>query len=285
TQQVIKSKLDTKHRLDPQQLDQLLHQLKAEGETIMAVVACSCATPVGAFDPLEEIAAVCQEHQVWLHVDAAHGGAAIFSKQHRHLLKGIEKADSVICDAHKMMFVPALCAFVFYRNKDHRFETFQQSAPYLFDPSAPGMAEIDSGLRTIECTKRAVALGLWGLWSLLGEQIFADMVDVTFELGQILHQKLSSAPDFVPLHQPECNIVAFRHIPEPLRAASKAELGSFQREIRRRLIESGRFYIVQTEFEGYAALRVAIMNPTTTPEDLDQLLETLRELGTELLSE
>ena len=66
----------------------------------------------------------------------------------------------------------------------HRFEAFRQDAPYLFDPAAPGIAEFDSGLRTIECTKRAAAFGLWGLWSLLGPQLFADLVDTTFAMGR-----------------------------------------------------------------------------------------------------
>ena len=179
----------------------------------MAVVACACATPIGAFDPLEDVAAVCRRHGVWLHVDAAHGGAALLSDRHRHLVAGLEQADSVVWDAHKMLFVPALCAFVFYRDRAHVFEAFRQDAPYLFDPAAPGLADYDSGLRTVECTKRAAAFGLWGVWSLFGPQLFADMVDVTFALGRTLYEKLSAADDFVPLHEPQCNIVVFRHVP------------------------------------------------------------------------
>ena len=113
------------------------------------MVACACATPTGAFDPLNDIADVCAEHGVWLHVDAAHGGAAVLSDRHRHLVAGLERADSVVWDAHKMLFVPGLCAFVLYRDKAHRFEAFQQDAPYLFDPTAPGLAEYDSGMKTV----------------------------------------------------------------------------------------------------------------------------------------
>jgi L-2,4-diaminobutyrate decarboxylase len=216
---------------------------------------------------------------VWLHVDAAHGGAAAFSAKYRHLVDGLARADSFICDAHKMLFVPALCAFVFYKNPAHRFETFQQDAPYLFDPSAPGMAEYDSGLMTIECTKRAAAYGLWGLWSLFGPQLFEDMVDVTFDLGRVFYEKLRAAPDFVPLHEPECNIVAFRYVPEPLRDADPATVGRFNREIRRRLIESGEFYIVQTNLDGAGALRVTIINPLTTEVHLEGLMEAIRRTG------
>ena len=92
--------------------------------------------------------------------------APCFSPRHRHRIRGLHRADSVVWDAHKMLFVPALCAFVFYRDRSHRFETFRQDAPYLFDPSAPGLADFDSGLLTVECTKRAAVYGLWGIWSL-----------------------------------------------------------------------------------------------------------------------
>ncbi len=283
TKQVLRATLDKRRKLDPQKLDEQLTELISRGHRVVAVSACACATPIGAFDPLRDVAAVCRKHGVWMHVDAAHGGAALFSRRYRHLLDGVDQADSVVWDAHKMMFMPALCAFVLYRDKRHRFETFRQEAPYLFDPSAPGMAEYDSGMLTLECTKRAAAYGLWGTWSLFGQQVFEDLVDVTFDLGRGFYEKLLVAEDFVPLHEPECNIVAFRHVPAALKSAPPEMLGAFQRDLRRRLIESGRFYIVQTNHGGVGALRVTIINPLTTTDDLDELLVTLREVGAELL--
>ena len=182
-----------------------------------------------------------------------------------------------------MMFVPALCAFVFYRNREHRFETFRQNAPYLFDPSAPGMAEYDSGLKTIECTKRAAAFGLWGVWSMFGRQLFADMVDVTFDLGRVFYEKLCEADDFEALHEPECNIVMFRYTPESLRDFTKEQIGDFQLEIRRQIIQSGEFYIVQNKSEGIGAVRVTIINPLTEASHLDALMETIRETGRRII--
>jgi L-2,4-diaminobutyrate decarboxylase len=199
------------------------------------------------------------------------------------LVSGLHRADSLIWDAHKMLFVPGLCALVFYRNPNHRFETFRQDAPYLFDPAAPGLAEFDSGLRTVECTKRAAAFGLWGVWSMFGPQLFADLVDVTFDMGRVLYEKLHAAPDFQPLHEPQCNIVVFRHVPPSVQNLPPEQLGRFQLELRRRVIESGDFYIVSTTIDGVGALRVTIINPLTTPDDLDQLLNDLRTRGAELL--
>ena len=279
TGNVVRVGLDPRRRMDPGRLDDTLRGLRAANRPIVAVVACACSTPVGAFDLLGEVADVCRRYGVWLHVDAAHGGAACLSPRHRHLVAGLDRADSVVWDAHKMLFVPALCAFVFYRDRAHAFEAFRQDAPYLFDPAAPGLAEFDSALRTVECTKRAAAFGLWGLWSLFGPQLFADMVDVTFDMGQVFYEKLAAASDFTPVHQPQSNIVVFRHVPDRLRNAPPEVLGPFQFDLRRRIIESGEFYIVSTKIDGVGALRVTIINPLTTPDHLDRLLSAIREAG------
>lgn len=284
TEQVIRASLDDRRRIDAYLLREQLSQLLSTGHKVVAVVACACSTPIGAFDPLLEIADVCQELGIWLHVDAAHGGSACMSPQHRHLVAGLERADSVVWDAHKMLFVPALCAFVFLRDGKHRFDTFRQDAPYLFDPVAPGLGDYDSGLRTLECTKRAAAFGLWGSWAMFGPDLFGDLVDVTFEMGQEFHRLLQQEPDFEPLHVPECNIVVFRHVPPELRDVAPEKLGQFQLELRRRLIESGDFYIVSTKIDGVGALRVTIINPLTTTEHLETLLQSLRQHGKQLLA-
>jgi L-2,4-diaminobutyrate decarboxylase len=279
TNHIVKVGLDDRRRMRPGDLDAALAQLRNEGRAVIAVVAGCCATPIGAFDPLEEIVPICRKHGVWLHVDAAHGGAACFSDKHRHLLAGLHQADSVVFDAHKMMFMPALCAFVFYRNARHRFDAFRQDAPYLFDPTAPGLADYDVGLMTLECTKRAQAFGLWGVWSLFGPQLFSDLVDVTFDLGRKFYELLLTADDFVPLHEPQCNIVAFRYVPPRLKNLSPEQLGRFQHALRRTVIESGEFYLVPITLDGVGALRVTFMNPLTAVDDLRELLATLRRMG------
>jgi len=283
TDSIIKAPLDDQRRMDPAQLESILKRVMDEGRTVVAVVACAGATPTGAFDLLEAIADICERFGVWLHIDAAHGGGAAFSPAHRHLLRGAGRADSIICDAHKMLFTPALCAFVFYKNREHRFEAFRQTAPYLFDPSNPGAAEYDCGLMTIECTKRAAAYGLWGLWSLCGSSLFGDFVDVTFATTRELHEMLRAADDFEPLHEPQSNILVFRYIPAELKTADVETIGQFNRDVRRRLIHSGRYYITQTTLNGGGAMRCTVMNPLTGRQELEGLLAAIRELGKEML--
>ena len=282
TNQIVKASLDAHRRMDPNQLDETLRDLRSRGIPIIAVTAAACATPIGAFDSLVEIADVCRRHEVWLHVDAAHGGAAAFSPRHRHLVAGLELADSVVCDAHKMMFVPALCAMVFYKDRNHRFTAFQQEAPYLFDPAAPDLAQYDTGLVNLECTKRAAAFGLWGIWSLFGPQLFADLVDITFDLAQQFHAMLDAADEFEPLHEPECNIVAFRYLPRKLRGAPAEKIDAFQLQLRRTVIESGEYYLVPNRIDGRSVLRTTIINPLTTADDLRGLLDCLRRHGKRL---
>ena len=281
--QVLKVGLDERRRMDPQKLDELLSVMHSRNVPVVAVSAASCATPIGAFDPLDQIAEVCRRHEAWLHVDAAHGGAALLSRKYHHLLSGIDQVDSLVWDAHKMMFVPALCAFVFYRNRDHRLETFQQDAGYLFDPSVPELAEFDSGTSTIECTKRAATYGLWGTWAMFGEELFEDLVDVTFDLTREFHDRLLGEPDFEPLHEPQCNILAFRHVPPELRDAAEEDIARFLLALRRELIRSGEFYIVQAKIAGRQALRVTIINPLTKTEHLEGLIEAIRRFGRTIL--
>jgi len=286
TDQVVKVPLDARRRMDPAALAETITRLKQAGHPIIAVVACACATPIGAFDPLEPIADLCERHGIWLHVDAAHGGAALMSPRYRHLLAGIERADSLTWDAHKMLFVPALCAFLFYRNKQHSYEAFRQNAPYLFDPTwNPEWQDFESGLRTIECTKRAAAFGLWGVWSMFGPQLLSDLVETTFDLGRVLYDKLEQAADFVALHEPQCNILVFRHVPAELQDAAPELLSEFQWKLRTAVVQSGEYYVVPTMFNGVAALRVTLINPLTTADHLDNLLDTLRRTGRQILQQ
>jgi L-2,4-diaminobutyrate decarboxylase len=283
TDHIVPAVLDSRRRMDPNRLDESLKDLRTRGVPIIAVSGAACATPIGAFDPIAEVVDVCRRHEVWLHMDAAHGGALAFSSRHRHLIAGIEQADTVVCDAHKMMFMPALCAMLFYRNPANRLAAFHQEAPYLFDPLAPELAEYDSGVANLECTKRAAAFGVWGVWSLLGPQIFADMIDVTIDTARQFYEMLVDADDFEPLHEPQCNIVAFRYRPVELRDAAEKELDTFQLRLRRRVIESGEYYLVQSKIDGRPVLRTTIMNPLTMPDDMRGLMDCLRKFGVELI--
>jgi L-2,4-diaminobutyrate decarboxylase len=267
---VRKVKVDSRRRMIPEELRAEVRRSVAAGERPFCVVGSACSTPIGAFDPLPEIAAIAQEQGLWFHVDAAHGGGLLLSRKHRELLRGIELADSVVWDAHKMMFVPALCTFVFFRDGRKSYQAFDQDAPYLFDKDSNPTRDFDSAVRTIECTKRPVAMALWMLWSTFGPGLFEELVDRSLERTREFHDVLSRAPDFEALHEPECNILCFRYKPA----------GDAQFALRARLIRDGRFYITQARVAGREALRVTILNPDVERRHLEELLEEVRKTAT-----
>ena len=283
TRQVRSVPLDENRRMDPVALQAVLEQCAENSEKVIAVVAVACATPIGAFDRLPAIADVCERFKVWMHVDAAHGGGVLMSDTHRHLAEGIDRADSVVWDAHKMLFVPALCAAVLYRESKHQFAAFQQNAPYLFHSDDADVAAYDSGIRTVECTKRSCGFGLWGAWSLYGREVFEQIVDKVFALAAIVSDELDSADDFErPFHR-DANIIVYRHLPDAVQSMAVEDQNRFQFQLREQLVKSGEFYIVQTVIDDVAYLRMVVMNPMTTVEGLIRLLDTLRKLGQQLL--
>ena len=285
TDSVLSAPINRYRKIDTKALDTTLSKLLAEGHKVLAVAASACTTPTGAFDDLDAVADVCEKHGVWLHVDAAHGGGALMSPSHQQKLAGLHRADSIVWDAHKMMFVPALCAFVFFKQREHGFAPFQQKAPYLFDAEDTSTLEYDSAVRTLECTKRAAAMGVWSLWSLFGKQLFADLVDLTFGMTQQFRELLLQDGSFEVPYAPEANILIFRLTKSSGKKLSPAEFNSLHASIRRRLVRSGTFYITQTELDNKIWLRVTIMNPLTSQKELEGLIAEIKRVENQIATD
>ena len=277
TAQLIKVPIDKEHRMDLAQARELLRTSRDQGLDVFAIVGSACTTPTGSFDDLAGIARIAQEHKIWFHVDGAHGASFLFSEKHRHLVAGIEHADSITWDAHKMLFVPALCTYLFYKNARHSWEAFAQDAPYLFDPNDPtGLAEFDGGLRTFECTKGTLSLGLWGIWSLYGKDFISSLIDRAMATTKKMFELIQNAPDFEVAHVPQCNILCFRHVPENSKLDSDG-LSNLQQKIRTQLVNDGNWYITGTRLDGSYWLRITVINPLTTEDHLAGLLDAIRQ--------
>jgi uncharacterized protein (TIGR02722 family) len=192
-------------------------------------------------------------------------------------VQGVDRATSVTWDAHKMLFVPSLATFLLFREREKSFAAFRQDAPYLWDPESSAPSAYDSGLRTLECTKRSVAMGIWGVWALYGEGLFEDLVDETFDLARELHRLIGASSDFETLHEPEANILCFRYRPDAWRNLTSAELSQRQGALRQRVVESGEFYLTRTKLDGETVLRVTLMNPFSELSHLEALLDCLRK--------
>jgi L-2,4-diaminobutyrate decarboxylase len=256
----IAAPVDGAHRLTAAAVRDAL--ARAGERTVIGVIAAAGSTATGAFDPLDELAELCERRGLWLHVDAAHGGGLALT-QYKDKLRGIERADSVVWDAHKLLMMPALVTAVLFKREADAYLAFAQKAPYLFDE---GTAVPDLGQRTLECTKRAMAIEMWTALRVHGEQWFGDVVERQIALARMLADKVSASDDFELALAPEANIVCYRH-----RRADN-------RELRRRVVEDGRFYIVGTELGGTYWLRSTLMNPLIEERDLDALLAHLRSL-------
>lgn len=271
---VIPVKTDNKMRLDPVALELALNKAKELGRDIFAVVSNSCCTATGCYDPIEALADFCEKHKIWLHVDGAHGAPVLLSNKNKSLLKGIERADSVNWDAHKMMMVPSLCTAVIFKNAKHSFEVFQEKASYLL-PGNPEEEWYNISHRTVECTKNTMALKLYVSMAVHGTQIFSDYVDSRYDLAKEFASMIKSSNDFELACEPDSNIVCFKYIPEEL---SSEELDQLQARIRQSIIEDGEFYIVQTKLKTGLHLRVSLMNPLTSKLELEELLNKIRNI-------
>ncbi|MCE9571658.1 MAG: pyridoxal-dependent decarboxylase [Deltaproteobacteria bacterium] len=275
--------VDDRFRLDPAALPAALERARALGRRVIAVVASAGATATGAFDPLLAIGDFCAAHGLWLHVDGAHGAALAISK-HRALVDGLARADSIVWDAHKMLAMPALCTAVLFREPGRAYEAFAQEASYLFEGARPDAEWWNLGLRTLECTKRMMALKLYACLRAYGPGLFTDYVERTVALGAALAARLAATDDFELATPPDANIVCYRWRPRGAPAPGPA-LDAFTAQLRRRAVADGRFYILQTRLGAGLWLRSALMNPLTEDRDLDELLDHVRALGADLVTE
>jgi L-2,4-diaminobutyrate decarboxylase len=279
---VISVRTDDRYRLDPDDIRPAIARAKERGITPFALVASAGATGTGSVDPLEAAADACRDLGLWLHVDGAHGASALLSETHRAALTGIERADSIVWDAHKLMSMPALATAVLMRDKQAGYEAFTQSAAYLFH-EPEGEPWFDVGLRTIECTKPLIAVPLYICLATLGTDVFSAAVDRSYHLARRFDDMLRASSDFEVACSPDSNIVCFRHVPASSDGSSVApsasELDAHQRRVRDQLRESGSFYCVLTTLKKKVWLRVSLMNPLTTTTDLEALLDRIRLEG------
>ena len=256
-------------------MEEIYSNLKKEGKRVMAVVANACATSTGLFDPLDAMAAFCKKHQLWFHVDGAHGAVALLSEVHKDKVKGIEQADSIIWDAHKMLRVPALCTAVLFKNQVHMWNSFRQKGSYVFhEKEVIGM---DSMPYTVECTKSALGTKLFWSFALEGEKAMVKFIENSFQQAHDLYQYLNAHPAFYCPYAPESNILCFQYKPEVI---SDQE----QLALRYALINSGAFYITSCMMGGKRYLRTVMMNPLSNVKDFKALAEAIEKNALKLLS-
>ncbi len=209
---VIRIPVDSGYRMKTALLLKLKKEAEQKGLNVISVVASACSTATGIYDDLSSIADFCEEHNLWMHVDGAHGMGVLFSEKYRNLVRGIERADSVVIDFHKMLLVPALNTLIMFKNGERSFETFAQKASYLFQKSQNNVW-YNSAIRTIECTKSSLGIIAYTALKYYRESYYRQYIDSRYDLAASFAVFIKSADDFELAAEPESNIVCFRYAP------------------------------------------------------------------------
>jgi L-2,4-diaminobutyrate decarboxylase len=259
-------------RMDIEVLRDTLERLEREGRRVMAVVATAGSTATGSFDDLESIGALCEARGLWLHVDGAHGASALLSARHRGRLRGLERARSIAWDPHKMMLLPLAAGLVLVRDERDLESAFSQRAPYLFH-GAEGERSWDQGTRSLQCSRRADVIKLWVALQRYGANGVGALYDRLCDVARAMHDTLVANPSFEVLHEPEGNILCFRWIGDG--SFGNDQLDIANRELRERYNRSGAGWITATNLGGRRVLRVTVMNPRTTPDDVRAVVDGL----------
>lgn len=271
TEGIIKIPTNDRFQMRTDLLETYYEQARSRGLVVFAVVGSCCSTSTGSYDDLTAIADFCQKQSLWFHADGAHGVVAALSDTYRHLVRGIDRADSVVVDFHKMMLTPALVTALLYQRDADSYQTFQQKAQYLW-ADADAKDWFNSGKRAFECTKLMMSANVYTLLRTYGPPLFTANVETLYGLAENLVSQLRGRPEFELAIEPEANIVCFRYIGTETDAL---RLDALNATLRTQLVANGAFYLVQTTIRGRVYLRVSLMNPLTTPEHLTRLLDEL----------
>lgn len=270
---MIPVKVNEKEVLDPDNLYPVFRRLKEEGKRVMTVVANACATSTGLYDPIAEVGEFCKEHELWYHVDGAHGAVALLSPKEKHVMKGIEFADSLIWDAHKMMQTSALCTAVLVKDHKNLDHTFRQKGSYIFfEKEQLGYDAIGN---TIECTKSGLGTKLFWALAAEGEQGMTRFVENQYQITREFYKLIQEHTDFECPYEPEANILCFRHTKYGLD-------NDFQLAIRNELTKQGNFYITTAVVNNIRYLRLSVMNTSTEKTHIKKLLEEVEQIALSL---
>ena len=264
--------VDERFHMTPEGYGLAYAEAVRRGRRPIALVANACSTATGSYDDLDSAAAFAESRGLWLHVDGAHGAGALLSPKYKHLLRGLERSDSFIWDAHKNMLMPALITGIVFREGRRSYEAFSQKASYLFEKESRE-EWYNFAHRTLECTKTMMGLRLFISLAAYGTDFFGGYVTAMYDLARDFARMMRDAGDFETAVEPESNIVCFRYLRK-----DESDLDGLQKRIRRALLEKGSFYVVQTELRGRHWLRCTLINPRTTIADLEALLVEIRSL-------
>lgn len=288
---VVRVQTDDIGRMDPNELEKQIIEVKKSGRVPLMVMASAGTTVLGTFDQLDLISDICKKHNVWMHTDAAWGGGVLLSEKWKYLMKGVERSNSVAWNFHKWSAVPIQCSAFVVNQKGLMEKCNATSAEYLFQPDKFYDTSYDIGDKTIQCGRRVDVLKLWLMWKARGDKGLGEVVDRSFENAGYLLKKLKTTEGF-KLVYPEfqCTNISFWYIPPRLRGKPEtpewwAEIGKVAPKIKERMMMSGSCMIQYQPLssKGFVNFfRVIVENPLCGHADMDYIIEKIEEFGRDL---
>ncbi|URN16205.1 MULTISPECIES: pyridoxal phosphate-dependent decarboxylase family protein [Streptomyces] len=279
---VVSVPCDADKRMQSVVLAAELARCAAEGLVPMAVVATAGTTDFGSIDPLPEIAALAAEYGAWMHVDAAYGCGLLASPTRRHLLDGIERADSVTVDYHKSFFQPVSCSALLVRDRAAlRHATYH--ADYL-NPRHTVAERIPNQVdKSLQTTRRFDALKLWLTLRVMGADGIGGLFDEVCDLASAGFDLLAADPRYDVVVRPSLSTLVFRYVPDA--AAAPEDVDRANLHARKALFASGEAVVAGTKVDGRQYLKFTLLNPETTAHDIAAVLDLIAGHAEQYLGE
>ena len=277
TQNLVQIPTNEAGEMIPEELERIISTDLKEGYVPIMVGATFGTTVMGAFDPILKIAKICEKFKVWLHVDAAWGGGALFSKKQGHLFKGIEFADSVAFDAHKTMGAPLITSFFLTKHAGILKNTNRGGgSEYLFHEY--DNSEWDTGTYSLQCGRRADILKFWLLWRAHGTEGLFQRTDHLFDLAEYARQLVINNPRFKFFSGNYLNL-CFQVVPQ----RSKVDINTFTLNVRKSLVNQGKCLVNYAKrSDGTIFFRLVFPNHQTQKFHIDLLMQSILEIAESL---
>lgn len=254
-----------------------LENLRMEGLLPFMIIATAGTTDFGSVDNLSEAAELANKYKLWLHVDAAYGGALLFSHQHRHLLNHLYEADSITVDFHKLYYQSISCGAFFVKQKQS-FRQIAYHADYLNPEEDHGDGIINLVEKSVQTTKRFDALKVLLTFKLLGTDTFGEMIDDTIQLAKETAVLFRDHSCFEVLNVPVINTVLFRYVPSA-NGDDQHYLNEINLELQRYFYQSGELIMAKTKQNGRVYLKFTMLNPLNSIDKMKEHIERIQQIG------
>ena len=275
---VVRVPVDERFAMDPEALERAVADDRASGLRPMCIVATVGTTGTTSTDPVARIAEVARRHGVWLHVDAAYAGPAAIVPEFRWLLDGCDRADSLVLNPHKWMFVPIDLSVLYARDLEMVRRTFTLATDILHTPEVGVRNYMDYGL---QLGRRFRALKLWFVLRYYGAEAIRDVLRRHIALAQELAGWIESEPGWEVVAPHPLSVVCFRCAPDGI---GEAELDRGNGAIMDAVNASGEAFLSSTKLDGRVVLRVAIGNERTQRADVQAVWDLLRRYAVEVFA-